>query len=126
MFRKEYARELEDNQAALESQPLGPGGSITIPPITSGASGGEGSGAYLSIGAGSATGGSEGFLTGNSSVTDGQTTNPSPIQQAATPAGINTPTSTQVPPTAERMPPPEPASRGFWGTLFRRGKKPTE
>jgi serine/threonine protein kinase len=122
MFRKEYARELEDIQSALESQPLPPGGSITIPPITSGTTtGGEGSGAYISIGQGNGTGG-EGFVTGNSSVTDGQTTNPNPVQQAATPAGIQTPI-----PTAERMPPDvaEPA-RGFWGSLFRRGKKPPE
>src|SRR5258706_7839003 len=78
MFRKEYARELEDNQSALESQPLPPGGPITIPPITAGA-GGEGSGAYISIGQGSKTGG-EGFGSGSSQVSDGATTNPNPIQ----------------------------------------------
>lgn len=112
MFRKEYARELEDTQAALEAQPLPAGGPITIPPITS-VTTGETSGAYISIGQGSRTGNTDGFSTDAS---EGLTTNPSPGDRRA-PA--------PAPAPAPVPPPPEPP-RGFWGSLFRRGKKTPE
>jgi serine/threonine protein kinase len=120
MFRKEYARELEDNQSALESQPLPPGGAITIPPITAGqGAAGDTSGAYISIhGGGTKTG--EGFTTGTS-VSEGATTNPNPLQQIATPPGI-TPVAAEQP----QVPPPPDQPKGFWGSLFRRGKKSPE
>jgi eukaryotic-like serine/threonine-protein kinase len=121
MFRKEYARELEDNQFALESQPLPPGGPITIPPITAGSGAtGESSGAYISIREGSRTGGEGSFAATGSSVTDGATTNPNPVERNTPPAGIG------APPVAEPMPPPAEQPRGFWGSLFRRGKKSPE
>jgi serine/threonine protein kinase len=137
MFRKEYARELEDTAAALESQPLPPGGPLSIPSISPATGVGPGeasgvSGAYISIGAGSRQT-SEGFTT-DASGSDGLTTNPNPHerggggrQPAATPPP-GTGAGPGVPPVAQPAPPvaaPEPP-RGFWGSLFRRGKKSPE
>jgi serine/threonine protein kinase len=127
MFRKEYARELEDNQAALDAQPLPAGGSITIPPIV-GSGGGdkqESSAPYVSLHSGSDvyTTGAEGS---SSQITDGQTTNPSP----RTPLPQPTPRPTGQGQSQNAIPEPiapdadRPRS-SFWGNLFKR-KKPGE
>jgi serine/threonine protein kinase len=119
MFRKEYARELEDAQAALDAQPL-VGGSITIPPITAGDSGTH-----------NAVRTSDGFSTGNSSVTTGGTTNP---QQSSPTTGSGVPVIIIDPAPPNANPSPSPSQTptqpqaddrkgGFWGSLFKR-KKP--
>jgi serine/threonine protein kinase len=132
MFRKEYARELEDNQAALESQPLPSGGSLTIPPIGGGSGGttsSESSAPYVSLQSG---GSADAYTTGaggssGSQITDGSTTNPNPVGRSpAAQVAPGRPTGPQAVP--EPIPPENdrPRSTSFWGNLFKRNKKTPE